>query len=275
MKKMLLISTVLAVFCLLLVVPSINAAEFTFDKTNFYEGGKSTLDYNKRVYKDRFPQSTTRYVYSEVNFKNLLYGVRNHSHIVKFRYLKPDGSLFWEHKVNMTAKSSWSTFYQSSGCGWQTPGKWSVGTYTVEVWVDGEFLTKAYFSIYDDVVHLRFKGVKFFESGYDALPVDQHQYRTHFSKSSTRYVNFMVESENLLYGIRDHTPLIIGKYYMPDGTFFGETRINNKNTPSTWKNPGFWRGKGWRTPGNWTPGTWRLEVYFGDKYVGQGSFTIY
>jgi hypothetical protein len=87
-------------------------------------------------------------------------------------------------------------------------------------------------------------------------------------------VNFLVKAKNLLYRNRSHKPQVFGRYYYPDGTLFGEAKVN-VDIPSDWENADLWTGWGWDEPGKWTIGTYRLEILFGNTKVGEGRFTIY
>lgn len=125
-------------------------------------------------------------------------------------------------------------------------------------------------------VYLEFKFVKFFEgAGNATAPESDNQFKTDFPRSTTRYVHFMVNAKNLLYRNRSQKPLIIGRYYYPDGTLFGEARIDTVEVPTGWNDAELWTGWGWDKPGNWTLGTYRVEVLFGNRKVAEGKFTIY
>lgn len=126
----------------------------------------------------------------------------------------------------------------------------------------------------EEKTYLEFEFVKFFESGFTVPPEPQRQYKTDFPISTTRYINFLVGAKNLLYRNRTHKPLVIGRYYYPDGTFFGEAKVN-VDIPSDWQNADLWTGWGWDQPGKWSLGTYRVEIFFGNKKVAEGKFTIY
>ncbi len=117
-------------------------------------------------------------------------------------------------------------------------------------------------------------GLKFFESGREALPLEKHHYQTQFPKSSSRYMNCKISFKNLLFGVKDHSHDILFRYYKPDGSLFGEfnTRIQ---MPSTYDYPATWRGFGYEEPGNWQPGTYQVRVWVDNKFAASSQFKIY
>jgi hypothetical protein len=124
--------------------------------------------------------------------------------------------------------------------------------------------------------YLEFRSVKFFEgTGNAPAPKSDNEFKTDFSRTTARYVHFLVVGKNLLYRNRTQKPLIIGRYYYPDGTLFGEARIDAVEVPASWELAELWTGWGWDKPGNWTLGTYRVEVLFGNTKVGEGRFTIF
>lgn len=119
---------------------------------------------------------------------------------------------------------------------------------------------------------LKYKSVKFFEGPFN--PPEEHQYKNHFPKSTTRYIFFSVFVDNQLYRNRVHKPLVIGRYYRPDGSQMRDEQVKVDILPD-WENADLWNGWGWETPGNWPVGTYRVEIWFGNKKVGEERFSIY
>jgi hypothetical protein len=260
--------------------------EFEFVK--FFETGYTVPPESQRQYKTHFPKSTTRYVSFAVGAKNLLYRSRTQKPLVLGRYYNADGSLRGEAKVNVDVPSDWDEVDLWSGWGADQPGTWPVGTYRVEILFGNKKVGEGSFTIYDDKVtpsppvvssveektYLQFESMKFFESGYTAPPESQRQYKTDFPRSTARYINFLVGAKNLLYRNRTHKPHVSGRYYYPDGTFFGEAKLS-VDIPSDWEIADLWTGWGWDEPGRWSVGTYRVEIFFGNMKVGEGKFTIY
>jgi hypothetical protein len=115
--------------------------------------------------------------------------------------------------------------------------------------------------------------IRFFESGYDTVPMDQRGYYTSFSRSSARYIYGEVYVENRLYNREDNPVKLDYKYYSPDGSLFGETSYEH-TIPYTDEWYYIWQGWGWSDAGNWEPGRYRLEVWYAGKKVGENYFDI-
>lgn len=99
-------------------------------------------------------------------------------------------------------------------------------------------------------------------------------YITEFPKSKTRYIYYHVTIRNLLYGVRSHTPDILGKYYNSDGTFLGESSAGvlvGSDLDTAYLSNGW----GWEDPGYWEPGTYRVDVLIKGVKVAEKQFSIY
>jgi len=163
MKKIVLV--MLTVFCFFAVTPNVFARPPKFVKMLFFEsgGGNSEevlLDVricgaDSKYYQTEFPKSKTHFVHAlavlqfdEDNLFTLDEGIE-----LMFRYYNPDGSLFWEGKYKQWPgcfDDSPGSFSGMISCGWEQPGNWPVGTYTVKVWMEGNFLGQGSFKIYED-----------------------------------------------------------------------------------------------------------------------------
>ncbi len=278
---------ILIILCLIFILPApLFAQDFTFKTMRFFEGGYNVPEESQRKFTVQFPKSTTRYVWCQIDVENRLYNVREHNHKVVWRYYNPDGTLRGEPSLDFRIKPEWYTAWIPFGWGWDQPDNWPVGTYRVEVWIDGQKMAQDLFTIYDDrastsppiaseeKIFLQFESVKFFEGGFTAPPEPQREYKTQFPKSTTRYVFFLVGAKNLLYKNRVHKPVVVGRYYNPDGSFRGEGKVN-VDIPPDWANADLWGGWGLEQPGSWPAGTYRVEIWFGSAKVGEGTFSIY
>ncbi len=278
---------ILTILCLMFILPApLFAQDFTFKTMRFFEGGYNAPEESQRRFTVQFPKSTTRYVWCQIDVENRLYNVREHNHKVVWRYYNPDGSLRGEPGLDFRIKPEWYTAWLPYGWGWDQPDNWPIGTYRVEIWIDGQKMAQDFFTIYDDRVStnpptvseekvlLQFESMKFFESGYTAPPKEQRQYNTQFPRSTTRYVFFEIGAKNLLYRNRNQRPPVFGRYYNADGSFRGEAKVNVDISPD-WESVDLWSGWGKDEPGNWPAGTYRVEIWFGSAKVGEGSFTLY
>lgn len=278
---------ILTMLCLIFILPApLFAQDFTFKTMRFFEGGFNVPEESQRTYTGQFPKSTTRYVWCQIDVENRLYNVREQTHKVIWRYYNSDGTLRGEIDGDFQIKPEWYTAWIPRGWGADQPDSWPVGTYRAEIWIDGKKMAQDSFTVYDDrtstrpptaseeKIFLQFESVKFFEGGFTAPPDSQREYKTQFPKSATRYVFFSVGAKNLLYRNRLQKPLVVGRYYNPDGSFRGEGKVN-VDIPPDWEKTDLWGGWGWDNSGNWPVGTYRVEILFGNTKVGEGTFSIY
>ena len=107
---------------------------------------------NQRIYSTQFPKSTTQIIYCQVEFINPLFDVEEHSYQVGWEYLNPDGSLFKELHSEFNVGSTTYIASYVKGIGWSEPGGWSLGTYTVRVYIEGKEVGEKQFTVYDDIL---------------------------------------------------------------------------------------------------------------------------
>lgn len=261
-------------------------------RVRFYNDGSSSALRDQRVYNTQFAKSEARFIWCELEVKNLYYNFNDQRHWVMWRYYNSDNSLRGELSSEFAIQKDWSYSYISHGWGWDQGGNWPVGIYRVELWVDQTRFAEGYFSIVDSFVPsvpqpqysptpnvsatepLQFQTLQMFEGGQDSKPTTTTTYLDRFPKSTTRYISFVVRSKNLLYGIRDYTSDVTGYFYRADGSFVGQAKIN-VNISSSWRDTDLWSGWGWNTPGNWQVGNYRLVLHFGTKQVAEKTFSVY
>ena len=125
-------------------IPSLQA---NIENLRFFEAPQQQPPREERVYSQRFAQSEARYIYYEINL-----AYPEHSQAVDFAldvvYRNPDGSAFAEFTGNHRIEADWTSSWHSKGWGWDDPGKWPVGTYGVELYVEGELIATGSFEIY-------------------------------------------------------------------------------------------------------------------------------
>lgn len=86
---------------------------------------------------DEFPQSSTTLVFSEIELKNLLYGIEDRQYTLNFKYYLENGRLVDDYKTQATILSTWDYAWYYASWGWNQPGQWPLGTHRVELWIDG------------------------------------------------------------------------------------------------------------------------------------------
>ena len=119
-----------------------------FEGTNlrFFETGRDLSAYGAREYATHFLQSQTRYVGHELHLKHPLLGNR-YDFVIKAAYIRPDGSTLGNTSLNTRVEASWNTSAHATGWGWEEPGKWPVGKYTVKVFIDEREVAGGFFWI--------------------------------------------------------------------------------------------------------------------------------
>jgi hypothetical protein len=244
-----------------------------FKELKFFEAGTKPPPIPQQQYATRFVKKETRYVYFAVLADNMLHNKKNQRADVTGKFYRPDGSLMGAPKATPEISSSWSEATVWSGWGWPKAGNWPTGTYRVEIFFGSEKVGEGTFEIVDDEAPLVFKELKFFESGAEAPPISEQKYTTRFAQQETRYVYFAVLAQNNWYDRQNQQAEVIGKYYLPDGSFMGEAPLSME-IPSTWSETTLWCAWGWPEPGNWPLGIYRVEIFFGGQKVGEGNFEI-
>lgn len=120
-----------------------------FEFLNFYDVDVGNPELNA-VAGDAFPQSTTDYIYAKIQVINLMQNVQNKTYNLSFKYYSPDGSLFGEVNEPFGISRDWGQAWYYTALGFQTKGRWQVGEYRVELWIDGVKFAERSFTIYDD-----------------------------------------------------------------------------------------------------------------------------
>ena len=112
--------------------------------------------------------------------------------------------------------------------------------------------------------------LRFYERGEEEIDYDDLDYKTRFSASEARYINWelLFEFPELS---EDRQFRVV--YYWPDTTVMGEMAAPAALEAGwTWSWQGY--GWGWEQPGEWPPGIYNVEVFAEDQKVAGGSFTV-
>jgi len=114
----------------------------------FYEGSQGNLPTkNTRVYGDRFPISSTRTVYWELNLTHPTTDERiNFS--IRSVLIDSDGTVLDDVKIDTYRDTDWTYSWHTSGWGWDEPGLWQDGEYKVELYIDEQLVASGFFEIY-------------------------------------------------------------------------------------------------------------------------------
>jgi hypothetical protein len=103
----------------------------------------TTLSHPPEV-KEKCPEREDQQI---LTMRNGLYRQRNEIYPLNVRYYNPDGSLLWEGQHDRFIKSDNERPSHQLGRGWEEPGWWKVGTYRVEILIDGVKFAEGSFTI--------------------------------------------------------------------------------------------------------------------------------
>ncbi len=125
----------------------IPALQANVEALRFFEGPKEQPPRDEREYGQRFARAEARYVYYELYLE-----YEEHDRRIDFAldivYYYPDGSVFTEFTGNHHIEPDWTTSWHAKGWGWGEPGKWTLGTYRVELYLEGEMIASGTFEIF-------------------------------------------------------------------------------------------------------------------------------
>lgn len=116
-------------------------------KVRFFEGERSKLAITSdRTYQTRFAKSLTRTVYTEINLDY----VRSETNLTFpiTLYFRQNGKTLRIEEVQSSIRSDWTSSDHLVGAGNFDPGKWTVGNYEVDIYINAKKAATGYFEIY-------------------------------------------------------------------------------------------------------------------------------
>lgn len=115
-------------------------------------------------------------------------------------------------------------------------------------------------------------GLRFYESGQGFPPKKERVYRTEFSHSQARFINWELD---LKYPRpRQKTDFQIrAKYYRSGGKLLWDQTVNSYISPK-WTSSNHSGGYGSKDPGTWKAGKYRVELFVDGAKVASGNFTM-
>lgn len=115
--------------------------------------------------------------------------------------------------------------------------------------------------------------VRFFESSYGSLPINERAYKTDFSKFEARYINWEINLKYPAPGRRIDFN-IDAVWRRSDGSIYTQETLRTVMEPN-WDHSLHSSGWGNRNSGTWPAGTYIVELYVEGKKIAKGSFRIY
>jgi hypothetical protein len=116
-------------------------------KVRFFEGERSKLAFiSDRTYKTRFAKTLTRTVYTEINLDyprpetNVYFPIT--------LYFRQNGITLRIEEARSSIRSEWTSSDHWVSAGNFDPGKWTVGNYEIDVYINDKKAATGYFEIY-------------------------------------------------------------------------------------------------------------------------------
>jgi serine/threonine protein kinase len=114
----------------------------------FFESGARAQPVGQRKFNTRFSKETTRYVHTEIKYRNKLYRISSSTIRVVLEYSGSGGFGSYQLKGLIQSLQEAQDGVYSRGMGWSQAGKWPAGIYTVTVYVEDKQLGQSRFEIY-------------------------------------------------------------------------------------------------------------------------------
>ena len=128
--------------------PDYDVAEMVYvSDLLFFESGYDTPPYEERLYATRLAEDSTRYVNWELNIDYPEPGDRIYFDIDAVWYGPDDDVLYEDTFEDAYLEADWAGSYHSMGYGARQPGLWEAGEYTVDLYVQDEWLAGGSFEI--------------------------------------------------------------------------------------------------------------------------------
>jgi serine/threonine protein kinase len=114
----------------------------------FFESGLKAPAVNQRNHANRFPKQSTRYIYTEIVYRNKLYRIAESRTSIKLLYTNMTNTFKQELTGTILQDKGAQKGLYWRGVGWTDPGRWELGIYTVTLFLDGKELGKSIFEVF-------------------------------------------------------------------------------------------------------------------------------
>jgi hypothetical protein len=116
-------------------------------KVRFFEGERSKLAFiSDRTYETRFAKTITRTIYTEINLDYLRPETNVYFPITL--YFRQNGRTLRIEEARSSIRSDWTSSDHWVSAGNFDPGKWTVGNYEIDVYINDKKAATGYFEIY-------------------------------------------------------------------------------------------------------------------------------
>ena len=101
-----------------------------------------------RAYTRTFNKDSIKFLSVEIGFTNLFFEKEHHEHFVMLKWFDSEGKFEGKQEGTTDIKPEWkASTYTSKGWGYTELGKWSVGEYMVEVYLDNKLIGKETYEV--------------------------------------------------------------------------------------------------------------------------------
>jgi hypothetical protein len=120
------------------------AREVEIHEVKFFESGQNDTEYKKRKYNEYFSKNTTRYINFEITTWGYNWETSDQKLNINYKFLRPNGETLHSGTI-----SSNIVPYAAYGhkFGYDSPNKWEVGRYRVDLAIEDRSIGSYYFSI--------------------------------------------------------------------------------------------------------------------------------
>ena len=116
-------------------------------KVRFFEGERSKLAFiSDRTYETRFAKTITRTIYTEINLDYPRPETTVYFPITL--YFRQNGRTLRIEEARSSIRSEWTSSDHWVSAGNFDPGKWTVGNYEIDVYINDKKAATGYFEIY-------------------------------------------------------------------------------------------------------------------------------
>lgn len=129
-------------------IPLSYTKDIKITNIRFFEAGNNTPDYSCRTYSSKFDYKTTRYVYCQLDIKNLQYKKKEHKQTFSIElYQSSLNKLISTKTINLDFMPNKPDVVSGAGFGKEEPGALYPGSYTAQIYLNGTLVGSKKFSV--------------------------------------------------------------------------------------------------------------------------------
>ena len=118
-------------------------------KIFFFQSDSKNISAKNKIFKTRFSQKSTRYIFAEIEFNNKLYKIDNLKTNILLIFSNKKTGFTKKLKGVINQKRDAVTLFYQEGIKWPKNEKWPAGNYMVDIIVHNIYTGNANFEIYE------------------------------------------------------------------------------------------------------------------------------